>query len=62
VFTPGKNPSFVLALDVDADHKPDLVVTNQTDATVAVLFGNGDGSFQPPVPYTTRDKPTSLLL
>ncbi|PYV96981.1 MAG: hypothetical protein DMG89_16030 [Acidobacteria bacterium] len=62
VLTPGKNPSFVVALDVDADHKSDLIVTNQTDATVAVLFGNGDGSFQPPVPYTTGGGPTSLLL
>ncbi len=42
--------------DVNGDGKPDLVVVNETssstsDATVAVLLGNGDGTFQPAVTY-----------
>jgi FG-GAP-like repeat len=63
VLTPGKNPSSVIAPDLNADHRFDLVVTNQTDNTVAILFGNGDGTFQAPVPYATAGgQPASTLL
>ena len=46
----------VAVADVDGDGKPDLIATSyqgQTngDGTVAVLFGNGDGTFQLPVLY-----------
>ncbi|HXM44018.1 MAG TPA: FG-GAP-like repeat-containing protein [Bryobacteraceae bacterium] len=33
--------------------KLDLVVTNGNDSTVSVLLGNGDGTFQPQVAYST---------
>jgi hypothetical protein len=31
---------------VNGDNKPDLVATNGTSNSVAVLLGNGDGTFQ----------------
>ncbi len=51
--------SFSVAVaDLNGDHKPDLVVTNRctdpacdSDGSVAVLLGNGDGTFQAAVIY-----------
>ena len=43
--------------DVDGDGKPDLVVTDAGLGTVAVLLGNGDGSFQPAVTYASGAAP-----
>ena len=41
--------------DVNADGRPDLLVltggSNNLEAVMDVLLGNGDGSFQPPVSY-----------
>jgi hypothetical protein len=62
VLSPGKNPSSVIAQDLNADHRPDLVITNQTDSTVAIIFGNSDGTFQAPVAYAIGGGPASLLL
>jgi hypothetical protein len=45
--------------DVNGDGKPDLIVVNQygntkfADGTIGVLLGNGDGTFQPAVTYST---------
>ena len=39
--------------DFDRDGKLDLAVTNPANDTVSVLRGNGDGTFQAPVAYST---------
>jgi hypothetical protein len=62
VLTPAKNPSSLMVSDLNADHRLDLIVSNQTDNTVAILFGNEDGTFQFPVPYTTGTEPRLLSL
>jgi hypothetical protein len=55
----GPGTSAVVA-DVNGDGKPDLVVTDQcagsnclNQGLVGVLLGNGDGTFQPTVTYST---------
>ena len=48
----------VVAADVNGDGKPDMIVVNadmgvSSEGTVAILLGNGDGTFQPAVTYDT---------
>jgi hypothetical protein len=52
----GRAPLSVVVADVNGDGKPDLVVANSCASTcatglIAVLFGNGDGTFQAAVTY-----------
>ena len=41
----GINPLIVAAGDFNADGKVDLAVTNENDNSVAILLGDGDGTF-----------------
>jgi hypothetical protein len=43
----GRNPGSVVALDVNGDRRPDLVVANQGSGNVSVLLGDGKGGFRP---------------
>jgi len=59
-YAAGQYPDAVAVADVNGDGHPDLVVangcltsTNCTYSGVSVLLGNGDGTFQTAVTYTT---------
>jgi Flp pilus assembly secretin CpaC len=41
----GRGPVAVAAADLDGDGHQDLVVANQTDGTISILLGAGDGTF-----------------
>ena len=54
----GETATSVAVADVNGDGKPDLLVTNHGDGSsssgsVSVLLGNGDGTFQPGVSYSS---------
>ncbi len=59
-YTAGTGPSSVAIADFNKDGHPDLVVANQIDGTLSILFGNGDGTFQPVA--TTCTAPTCIAL
>ena len=58
----GLNPNFVAVADVNGDSKPDLVVANWGSSSVAVLLGNGDGTFQAAVVYPSGGTPQSIAV
>jgi hypothetical protein len=60
------NPAFTAVWDFNGDGIPDLVVANAGNGAdsfvVSVLFGNGDGTFQPPVEYQAGEEPVSIVV
>jgi hypothetical protein len=59
---PASAPSAVVVADLDGDFNVDLAVTNSNDDEVAVLLGNGDGTFQAAATYSVGSAPDSLAI
>lgn len=53
--------SSLAVADVNADGKLDLLIANSQSASVGVLLGNGDGSFQKPVTYDSGGNSASSV-
>jgi hypothetical protein len=67
----GFGPNSVAVADLNGDGKSDIVVGNDCDSNgelhcetgpVDVLLGNGDGTFQPAVPYYSYESPQSIAV
>jgi hypothetical protein len=63
-FAVGKVPVAIASADLNGDSHADLVVVNQTDNTISVLLGNGDGTFTsaPNSPLATGQAPTAVTI
>jgi tetratricopeptide (TPR) repeat protein len=63
-FPVGQFPVAIVSGDLNNDSHQDLAVLNQTDNTVSVLLGNGDGTFAAAAnsPLATGQSPTALAI
>ena len=61
-FYVGLDPDAVAVADFNRDGKLDLAVVNPGAATVCILLGNGDGTFQMPVHYAVEEGPFAQLV
>ena len=57
----GNSPDAIVAGDFTGDGRTDLAVANDSDNTVSVLLGNGDGTFQPQVTYAVGADPDAIV-
>ncbi len=48
--------------DFNGDGKLDLAVSNSSGNTVSIYLGNGDGTFQPPISFSTTTKPWGIAV
>jgi uncharacterized protein YuzB (UPF0349 family) len=58
----GWGSSSVVITDANGDGRPDLIVANCFSENVAILSGNGDGTFQRPVVYSVGDRAASVAV
>src|SRR5205823_894221 len=58
----GDSPLSMAIADLDADGKPDVVVGHYHSGTLAILPGNGDGTFGAGREFATRGQPSSVAI
>jgi hypothetical protein len=58
----GFQAAFVLVADFNGDGKADLATVNAGSSTLSILIGVGDGTFQPPVPYSIPSQALQLAV
>lgn len=62
VLPAGSEPTGLAAADLNGDGNVDLVSANKGTNSISVLFGNGNGTFQPPTNYATGNQPVYVAL
>ncbi len=58
----GNSPAAIVTADFNGDGIQDLAVANETDNTVSILVGLGNGTFQPQVAYATGYGPADVAV
>src|SRR5204863_4611868 len=61
-FPVGTNPITIAVGDFNGDGVPDLAVADEGSNSVAVLIGNGDGSFQPATFFPVGANPVWVVV
>jgi hypothetical protein len=60
IYGTGQFPTAVVLADLNNDGKLDVIVANDSDKTVSILLGNGDGTLQTQLTYFLVSYPYSL--
>ena len=58
----GKNPTSVVAGDLNGDRFADLITTNISSDSLTILLGNGDGNFKDPIVVRLPEQPRAVVL
>lgn len=65
-YSVGVDPVFVATADLNGDGKPDIIAVSQGDAnnagSIAILLGNGDGTFTAKTPLTPGQDPQAVTI
>jgi hypothetical protein len=64
-FAAGPVPQAIAAADLNGDGHQDLLIADSPQgvpSAVSVLFGQGDGTFRAPVPYSVGEAPFSVVI
>src|SRR5436190_18980822 len=61
-FPVGTNPITIAVGDFNGDGVPDLAVADEGSNNVAVLIGNGDGSFRPATVFPVGPNPCGVVV
>ena len=56
----GTNPGSIALYDFNGDGKLDIAEINSGSNDMGILFGNGDGTFQSVVNYSTESSPNGI--
>ncbi len=62
VLSAGSAPACIVAADLNGDAKPDLIIGNDTAATVTVLLNNSNGTFAAPRTFAVGANPDSIVV
>ena len=62
VYSAGSGPYSVVAVDVNGDNKPDIIVANFGSNNVGVLLNAGNGTFIAQTTYSTDSGPYSVAV
>jgi len=60
LFSTGNMPSAIVQGDWNGDGELDLAVANESDGTVSIFLGNGDGTFAPQAPVAVGNAPIAV--
>lgn len=51
----------IVAADLNGNGRLDLIITNYTNSNITILFGNGNGTFQPGLSYGVGTNPIGIV-